>query len=168
MVPVLLLNASFEPLGVISWHRAISLFFAGKVEVITEYDHHIRTVSIAIKAPSVVRLLRYARVPRRFPALTRTNILARDNFACQYCERALCSKTATLDHVVPRSQGGKTSWDNLVSCCVRCNRRKGARTPAQANMKLLVQPSRPDWLPVLTFRLNGDVPLSWKLFFRSQ
>lgn len=166
MGPVLLLNASYEPLRVISWQNAVGLFFLGKVEIVEEYDHHIRSVSIAIKAPAVVRLLSFFRVGRRSPSLSRLNILARDNFTCQYCGCSLSSKEATLDHVVPRSQGGKTSWENIVCACGGCNRKKGGRTPREARMKLLSKPVRPQWLPVLSTKFNGNIPPSWLAFLQ--
>ncbi len=164
MQSVLLLNSSYEPLKVISWQRAVTMFFSGKIEVLEEYDHHIRSVSLVIRAPAVVRLLQFIKIGRRSPPLCRTNVLARDNFQCQYCLRELSSREATLDHVVPRSQGGKTSWDNIVCCCSSCNRRKGGRTPLEAKMKLLRKPKKPDWLPVLTIRLHGQIPISWHTF----
>ncbi len=167
MQTVLLLNASYEPLKIISWQRAVTMFFMGKVEVLEEYDHDIRSVSLVIKVPAVVRLLRFINIGRKAPPLCRTNILARDNFECQYCARPLTSKEATLDHVVPRSQKGKTTWENIVCCCTNCNRKKGGRTPAEARMLLRKKPVRPDWLPVLTMKLNGKVPISWKLFLNS-
>jgi 5-methylcytosine-specific restriction endonuclease McrA len=164
---VLLLNSSYEPLKVISWQRAVTMFFMGKVEVLDEYEHNIHSVSLVIKAPAVVRLLQFVNIGRRSPPLSRTNILARDNFECQYCGEELSSKEATLDHVTPRSQNGPTTWDNIVCCCVECNRKKGGRTPKQAKMRLRKQPIKPEWLPVLQMRLNGSVPISWKLFFPS-
>jgi 5-methylcytosine-specific restriction endonuclease McrA len=164
---VLLLNSSYEPLKIISWQRAVTMLFMGKIEVIDEYDHNVRSVSLVIKLPAVVRLLRYVNIGRKAPPLCRTNILARDEFKCQYCEKVLNSKEATLDHVVPRSQGGRTTWENVVCCCTHCNRKKGGRTPKEARMALLSKPARPDWLPVLNLRLHGKVPLSWKLFLAS-
>lgn len=143
------------------------MIFMGKIEVVEEYDHHIRSVSLVIRAPAVVRLLRFIQIGRKTPPLCRTNVLARDNFQCQYCSKALSSKEATLDHVLPRSQGGKTTWINVVCCCPPCNRRKGGRTPAEAKMTLLKKPIKPDWLPVLTVRLNGKLPLSWQNFLTS-
>lgn len=164
MQSVLLLNASYQPLRVISWQRAVTLVFSGKVEIIEEYDHNIRSVSLVIKAPAVIRLLKFARVGRKSPPLTRTNILARDNFECQYCGKAMASRESTLDHVIPRSQGGRSSWDNLVCCCPTCNRKKGGRTPSQAGMHLRSNPHRPDWLPVLCVSLRGKIPTSWHTF----
>lgn len=138
--------------------------FMGKVEVVHEYDHHIHSVSVAIKAPAVVRLLQYVRIGRRSPPLCRTNVLARDGYECQYCRKPVSAKEATLDHVVPRSQDGKTCWENVVCCCAPCNRKKGGRTPREARMQLKKQPVKPDWLPVLSMRLNGRVPESWEGF----
>ena len=164
MQAVLLLNSSFEPLRIISWQKAVTMFFLGKVEVVEEYEHDIRAISLIIKAPAVVRLLRYVRIGRKTPPLCRTNILARDGYQCQYCSKTLSSKEATLDHVIPRSQGGRTTWENVVCCCTHCNRKKGGRTPAEARMALMTKPVRPDWLPVLSFKLNGKVPSLWYSF----
>lgn len=164
MESVLLLNASFEPLRVISWRKAVCLYFSGKVEIVEEYERTIRSVSLVIKAPSIVRLLGYVKISNRTPPLNRVNILARDRFQCQYCSVPLTSKDATIDHVLPRSRGGATSWKNVVCCCNRCNRKKGRRTPEEAHMPLLKQPVQPNWLPVITVTLNGRVPGSWHNF----
>ena len=166
MEAVLLLNASFEPLSVISWKRAVCLAFSGKVEIVKEYEDDIRSVSIVIKAPAVVRLLNYVRIRNRKPPLNRVNIMARDSLTCQYCSKKLTSKTATLDHIIPRSQNGPTSWKNIVCCCKKCNLRKGGRTPKQAQMRLIKEPIIPDWLPVIRIRLNGKFPISWSDFIR--
>lgn len=164
MQSVLLLNASYEPLRVISWQRAVTLFFLGKVEVVEEYDHDIRSISLIVRAPAVVRLLKFARIGRKSPPLCRANVLARDNFECQYCGVELLSREATLDHVVPRSQGGKTSWINIVCACSSCNRKKGGRTPKEARMQLRKHPVQPDWLPVLNMKFHGGIPSSWRNF----
>lgn len=167
MQSVLLLNSGYEPLKIISWQRAVTMVFMGKVEIIEEYDDHIRSVSLVIKAPAVVRLLQYINIGRKAPPLCRSNILARDNFECQYCGKELSSKEATLDHVIPRSQGGKTTWENIVCCCAHCNRKKGGRTPKEARMALRTKPAKPDWLPVLNMKFHGKVPTSWQLFLGS-
>lgn len=168
MQPVLLLNASYEPLQVISWQNAVGLFFLGKVEVVEEYDHHIRSVSMAIKAPCVVRLLKYFKIGRRSPPLCRSNILARDNFQCQYCGQELSAKECTLDHVIPRSRNGKTSWENIVCACSACNKNKRDRTPNEAHMKLRSAPRKPEWLPVIHIKLHGKVPTSWFTFLQTR
>lgn len=164
MQTALLLNSSFEPLRVISWQRAVTMFFLGKVEIIEEYEHQIRSVSFAIKAPAVVRLLSYTKRYKAAPPLSRANIFARDNFQCQYCSIELRAADATLDHVIPRSKGGITSWTNVVTCCTKCNRKKGGRTPNEARMPLKSNPVQPDWLPVITVNLNGNIPHPWKNF----
>jgi len=165
----LLLNASFEPLKVISWQRAITLCFLGKVEVVEEYDdREVRSVSLALKMPAVVRLLRYVHPMKRKLPLTRLNILARDNFQCQYCGKHISFRESSLDHVFPRSRGGGHRWENLVAACHPCNRRKGGRTPEEARMMLLNKPAEPDWLPVLTIRMSRQVPASWELFLVSK
>ena len=161
MESVLLLNASFEPLKVISWQRATCMFFSGKVEVVEEYEHDIRSVSLAIKAPAVVRLLKFVRIGKRKPPLSRLNVLARDNFECQYCGLRLNARNATLDHIIPKSLNGKSTWQNMVCCCSACNLRKGCHTPREAKMRLKRTPFQPDWLPVIRFKLNGNVPESW-------
>jgi 5-methylcytosine-specific restriction endonuclease McrA len=160
----LLLNSSFEPLKIIPWERAITLMFRGKVEVVNTYEREVRSVSLAIKVPSVVRLLRYVKLGARKPPLTRLNLLARDNFSCQYCARELTIKDSSIDHVVPRSQGGRTTWENVVTACHPCNREKGGRTPVQARMLLRSTPREPDWLPVLTVRFSRSMPVTWHHF----
>ncbi|MEZ4752721.1 MAG: HNH endonuclease [Bdellovibrionota bacterium] len=164
MQSVLLLNAGYEPLNVISWQRAITLFFLGKVEVVEEYSHDIRSVSLVFKAPAVVKLVNYVNIRKKSPPLNRANLLARDNFECQYCSKKLTSKSSTLDHVIPRSQSGNTSWENIVLACAPCNRRKGGKTPEQAKMPLRKKPERPGWLPVLQINFRGNVPESWQDF----
>ena len=164
----LLLNASFEPLKIIPWQRAVTLFFLGKVEVVEEYDHDIRAVSLAIRKPAVVRLLRFVQLGRRRPPLSKFNLLARDNFSCQYCLTPLRYGEATVDHVTPRSQGGTTTWHNVVTACHPCNRKKGGRTPEEANMGLAVPPVQPDWLPILSVRFHDGMPPSWLLFLRGE
>ncbi|MBP9837491.1 MAG: HNH endonuclease [Proteobacteria bacterium] len=167
MDSTLLLNSSYEPIKIISWERAITLLFLGKVEVVDNYEREVKSVSLAIKVPAVVRLLRYIHLGKRKPPLTRFNLLARDNFQCQYCTVSLTSATSTIDHVVPRSQGGTTCWQNIVIACHGCNRKKGGRTPYQAKMKLLNEPIAPDWLPVLTVNFNRKLPTAWLLFLSS-
>jgi 5-methylcytosine-specific restriction endonuclease McrA len=149
MATTLLLNASYEPMKVISWQRAITLVFLGKVEVVEAYDDEIRSVSASLPMPSVVRLRRYARQDRRVK-FSRTNVYRRDNYACQYCGVQPGAAELTLDHVVPRAHGGRTEWTNIVACCARCNTRKADRTPDQAKMALPRLPARPAFMPAVT------------------
>ncbi|MEM8638795.1 MAG: HNH endonuclease [Cyanobacteria bacterium P01_G01_bin.54] len=138
MSKVLVLNASYEPLNITSWRRAIVLLLKNKAE---QLEYHTTEVSTRFPKPTVIRLRYYVRVPYKEIPLTRRNILERDNHTCQYC--AYRGDNLTLDHVIPRSRGGGESWDNLVAACVRCNVRKGSRTPEESQMPLLSRPRRP-------------------------
>ena len=164
MDSTLLLNSSYEPLRVISWEKAITLFFLGKVEVIENYEHCVRSVSLVIKVPAVVRLLRFVKLHSRRPPLTKLNLLARDSYTCQYCAKYLTKEEASVDHVSPRSKGGKTKWENVVIACHPCNRKKGGRTPKEAKMLLNVIPVAPAWLPIITISLASNIPKLWKSF----
>jgi len=166
MNSTLLLNASYEPLRIISWEKAITLFFLGKVEVIETYDKNIRSVSLVMRVPAVVRLVRYVKLGSRKPPLTKINLLARDNFTCQYCSKELGRLDGTVDHVIPRTKGGKTIWQNVVLACPPCNRKKGGRTPDEANMQLLKFPEAPSWLPVVNFTFEKNIPIIWSIFLR--
>ena len=134
---VIVLNASYEPLKVVNWQKAITLWCQGKVEVIAVHDREIRAVSVSFKLPSVIRLLRFVKIKRRFDYVpfSRANIYARDNHTCQYCNGVHPTSELTFDHVVPVAQGGRKDWENIVTCCVSCNRKKGGRTPAEAGMR---------------------------------
>lgn len=161
----LVLTRTYEPHRVVPWQRAIVMWFDGKVEVLSEYDEDIRSVSLTIKMPAVVRLVSGVRHPRRGVKFSRANVLARDLFTCQYCGRKAHARDLTFDHVVPRAQGGRTTWENIVTACARCNARKGGRTPEQAKMKLAKAPVRPRELPLVFLKLDlgrGGVPEAWK------
>jgi len=138
--PVLVLNASYEPINVCAARRAIVLVLKGVAMAEEVNGHLLHSARLAIRIPSVIRLLEYRRIPHQTRALSRKNILLRDRNACQYCGTVLASSELTLDHVVPRSRGGASTWENLVACCHICNRRKGNRLPGEAGMKLLREP----------------------------
>jgi 5-methylcytosine-specific restriction endonuclease McrA len=133
--------------------------------VIAVHDREIRSVTLTFKLPSVIRLLRFVRIKRRFDYVpfSRSNIYARDNHTCQYCGDPHALGELTFDHVVPVAQGGRKDWENIVTCCVSCNRRKGGRTPAEAGMRLLRQPRRPSSAPAvrITFELR-NAPETWR------
>jgi 5-methylcytosine-specific restriction endonuclease McrA len=165
MEQTLLLNASYEPLKVVHWQKAITLWCQGKVEVIAVHDREIRAVSVSFKLPSVIRLLRFVRIKRRFDYVpfSRANIYARDNHTCQYCRETFPTAELTFDHVVPVAQGGRKDWENIVTCCVTCNRRKGGRTPGEAGMRLLRAPRRPDSAPAIRITVGlRNAPESWR------
>jgi 5-methylcytosine-specific restriction endonuclease McrA len=124
----------------------------------------VRTVHFDIPVPKIIRLLGYDRLPDQGVKLNRRNIFARDRNTCQYCGKHFPTAELSLDHVLPRSQGGGTSWENLVCCCTRCNARKGGRTPTQAHMPLIRKPVRPRRNPVLSLRVGNEKYASWKTF----
>ncbi|MGA3211701.1 MAG: HNH endonuclease [Terriglobales bacterium] len=138
--PVLVLNASYEPINVCAARRAIVLVLKGVAMAEEVNGHVLHSARLALRIPSVIRLLEYRRIPHQTRALSRKNILLRDRNTCQYCETTLASGELTLDHVIPRSRGGASTWENLVACCHVCNRRKGSRLPAEAGMKLMREP----------------------------
>lgn len=159
----LLLSQGFEPIKVISWQRAITLLTLGKVEVIEEYDAEIKATSFVIKAPAVVRLLRAFRRHAKPVKFSRVNIYARDGYRCQYCGVRCTLAELTYDHVIPRARGGRTTWENIVTCCYPCNGKKGNRTPVEAGFKLRAAPVRPTWVPAVTIRVSTrSVPDAWR------
>jgi len=159
----LVLDQGYQPHRVISWQRAVLMLFDGKVEVVEEYDEEIRSVTIAIKMPAVVRLLRTLRGRKHGVKFSRINVAMRDDYRCQYCASKRPLNGLTYDHVVPRARGGRTCWENIVMACYRCNALKGDRTLHDAGMKLLKAPVRPSWLPVIAFRVDPacSAPEAW-------
>ncbi len=138
--PVLVLNASYEPINICAARRALVLVLKGVASAEEESQAHVYSPRHVMRVPSVIRLLEYRRIPHQTRALSRKNILMRDRYTCQYCHRTMPSSELTLDHVVPRSRAGETTWENLVACCHPCNNRKGSRTPDEAGMKLARAP----------------------------
>jgi 5-methylcytosine-specific restriction endonuclease McrA len=138
--PVLVLNASYEPINVCAARRAIVLVLKGVAMTEEVNGHILHSARVTIRIPSVIRLLEYRRIPHQTRALSRKNILLRDRNTCQYCGTVLASSELTLDHVIPRSRGGASTWENLVACCHVCNRKKGNRLQSEAGMKLMREP----------------------------
>lgn len=161
----LVLNQGYEPIKIVSWQRAITLLFLGKCEVIEEYDRDIKTTSLVIKIPSIVRLFKAFRRHKKPTKFSRINIYGRDNYSCQYCGAKKQIAELSYDHVVPRSHGGKTTWTNIVTACETCNRKKANRTPAQAGMRLLKVPVQPASTPTLVVTVSKtSVPDAWRDF----
>jgi len=138
---VLVLNANFEPLNVCDTRRAIGLILNGKAAMVTDGRGYIRTARASYPRPSVIKLEHMVRRPRPRVKLSKREVFRRDNYTCQYCGRQ--AGHLTIDHVIPRHRGGQHLWDNLVAACPACNRRKGGRTAAEANMHLRHRPSEP-------------------------
>jgi 5-methylcytosine-specific restriction endonuclease McrA len=163
MEQVLLLNISYEPLKVINWKKAITMICLGKVEVIEAYTKEVHSVTFSIKLPAVVRLLNMVKRNNNPVKFSRQNIYARDLNKCQYCGEHLSNECLTYDHVLPKSRGGKTEWENIVTCCIKCNRKKGGRTPKEASMRLIRKPTRPTWVPAVRITIGfKEVPESWR------
>jgi len=164
MEQTLLLNATYEPMDVVHWQRAMTLWCQGKVEIVETHDREVHAVTFSFKLPSVVRLLRCVRSKRRPEVqFTRANIYARDNYTCQYCRQTYATHELTFDHVLPVSRGGKRSWDNIVTCCLPCNRSKGSKTPHEAQMVLLRKPAKPAYTPVFRITLGmRKTPENWR------
>jgi 5-methylcytosine-specific restriction endonuclease McrA len=187
---VLVLNKHYAALRVVSVRRAFSLLFRQMAEVVHverdeflsydleswcdvselkrrfEPDGHdwLRTVQLEIAVPRIIRLLFYDRLPRQQVKFNRRNIFARDQSRCQYCGKRFSTTELSLDHVVPRSRGGTSTWENVVCCCIQCNVRKGGRTPQEAHMRLITPPKRPRRSPVLRIKLSDGRYASWKHF----
>jgi 5-methylcytosine-specific restriction endonuclease McrA len=188
---VLVLNKLFMAVHVISVRRAFCLLCKELAEVVSqedgqfatynfeswrelsefraknfrhEEDDWVRTSSTQIQVPRVIRLVGYEKLPKHTVKFNRRNIFARDNNQCQYCGRKFPTTELSLDHVIPRSQGGKSTWENIVCACVNCNVRKGGRTPKQAHMSLVRKPEKPKRSPMLNLKLTHKKYESWRTF----
>jgi 5-methylcytosine-specific restriction endonuclease McrA len=188
---VLVLNKLFMAIHIISVRRAFSLLCKDLAEVVSledgqfmtynfatwrevsefrarhvrgEDDDWVRTVSSQIQVPRVIRLVDYDRLPKQTVKFNRRNIFARDNNQCQFCGKKFPTSELSLDHVVPRSQGGQSTWENIVCACVSCNVRKGGRTPKEANMALIRKPEKPKRSPMLNLKLTNRKYQTWRTF----
>jgi 5-methylcytosine-specific restriction endonuclease McrA len=156
---VLVLNATYEPVNVCTVRRAVVLLLKEKAEVVEHADWELHSPSTALARPVVIRLVTYVRIPRdtHRRKITRRAVFARDNWTCQYCG---ARANLTVDHVIPRSKGGPSSWDNIVASCAPCNRRKGNSLPRQAGMQLLKQPRTPH-PSVFIHVASPRIPTAW-------
>ena len=188
---VLVLNKLFMAVHIVSVRRAFCLLCKEVAEVVSleegqyqtydfnswrevsEYrsrnfrqadDDWVRTVSSEIQVPRVIRLVSYEKLPKQTVKFNRRNIFARDTNQCQYCGRKFPTSELSLDHILPRSQGGRTTWENVVCACVNCNVRKGGRTPKQAHMGLIRKPEKPKRSPMLNLKLSHNKYQSWRTF----
>ena len=145
----LLLTPWMSPHRIVSWERGVVLVYLGKAEVVAEYENEIiRSRSLAIKMPAVVRLVRGRVSTKQTVRFSRVNVFTRDGFRCQYCGEKRAMHDLNYDHVIPRVRGGKTNWENIVTSCYPCNERKGSRTPEEAGMVLRKKPHKPKTLPM--------------------
>ena len=156
---VLVLTATFLPINICSWKRAITLLFKGKADGLEKSNKLINGKYIL---PFVIKLKKYVPLPYNDVVLTRKNVFLRDNHTCQYCGK---NGNLTIDHVIPRCKGGKDSWDNVVVCCIRCNNKKGDRTVEESGMRLLSVPYKPPSSLYLHMTRMNSVPKSWFDYF---
>lgn len=191
-VNVLTLNRYYAAIHVVTARRAFGLLVKGHAEVVNvedgsymcydfeswrevselrvalqercETEDWVRAVSFEIQVPRVIRLLNYDRVPRNVVKFNRRNVFLRDEHRCQYCLKRFSTQNLSLDHVMPRSRGGETSWENVVCACMRCNVRKGGRTPQEAGMQLHCRPAKPQRNPVLSYQLSSQKYECWRNF----
>lgn len=184
--PVLVLNRLWQAVNICSVRRALVLLFQGYARVVWQgpdgefqtfnfrewrdfsrfapEQESIHTVSFRIRIPKIILLIFFDRFPKKEVKLTRHNIFLRDKNTCQYCGRVFDRKDLNIDHVIPRDQGGPTTWENLVCSCIECNAKKGNRTPEQAGMRLIRKPRKPRWRPFIQFNLHSPYPETWKHF----
>ena len=186
--PVLVLNRLWQAVNVIAAKRAFSLLASGHASVVYEENEDfqifdmmdwvdfsqcnqpvsdmeiVRTVRYSVRVPKIILLSIFDKVPKKELKLTRKNVFERDKYQCQYCGKRLASEELNLDHVIPRHYGGKTTWENIVCSCVKCNSRKANRLPHEASMHLTRKPSKPQWRPVISIAARGRKHDEWKHF----
>ncbi len=189
---VLVLNRAYAAIHVINVRRAFALVYRDLAEVIDiedgryanydfeswlvisdmrslddrQYDDWVRSVHFQVQVPRIVRLLQFDRMPRQTLRFNRRNLFARDGNRCQYCGQHAPPQQLSMDHVLPRSRGGPTDWENIVCCCLKCNTSKGGRTPKEARMRLLKKPTKPRFNPLLAQKLQNPKYQSWRVFLR--
>jgi len=190
---VLVLNKFFAAVHIVNAKRAFALLFKESAEVVSidngQYNSYnftswvdvsafkancefpdedqyesIRTFSIEIRVPKIIRLVVYDKLPKARVKFNRKNIFARDKNICQYCGKRFPTSELSLDHVVPRAQGGKSNWKNIVCACTDCNKHKGGRRPPEARMKLIREPVQPSHCPIIQLKLGSNKYHSWKQF----
>jgi 5-methylcytosine-specific restriction endonuclease McrA len=160
----LVLNVGYDPVRVVPWTAAVTMLWLEKADVVSEYPAVIRSQTIEIQMPAVLRLRKRQRKTGAV-RFKRRYVFARDRWTCQYCGERFVATGLTYDHVLPRARGGKTRWENIVTSCGPCNHEKANRTPEEAGMKLLKRPKKPRWMPAVIARAleSGEpVPAQWE------
>jgi 5-methylcytosine-specific restriction endonuclease McrA len=171
IMKVLALSANYEPLGVVSWERAVTLVYSDKVSVVEEYDCFVRSPSVQVKIPAVIVFKKsFISNKRNSVRFSRKNVWIRDEGKCQYCNLHVSLSTFTIDHVIPKKLGGQTMWDNVVACCYSCNQKKSDKSLKEAGFKLFKVPRKPFKLPYLQeitdgqYNLEKNIPQEWKFY----
>jgi 5-methylcytosine-specific restriction endonuclease McrA len=164
-IKVLVLNLDFTPISVCSVQRAFLLVYLNKAEIVRSKENEtLNTVDKCFPMPSVIKLGRYVNVPYKGVVLSKENVFKRDGFQCQYCGN---QKDLTLDHLIPKAKGGKTSWNNLVTACKKCNSTKGDYSPEEAGLRLTIKPFKPSYIMYLK-DLSSRTYEEWKPFLESR
>lgn len=162
---ILILNAAYMPIGLVHWMKAVCLMVTERAEVVVDGGRTVRSPSTELRLPQVLKVRGPVRMRQKGLRLNRRNLLRRDGHTCQYCGKQPDRRRLTMDHVVPRVAGGRTTWTNVVTACERCNSRKGGRTPDQAGMRLLRAPRRPEWdARDQVLAELASVPTEWEAF----
>lgn len=159
---VLVLNASYEAINICNVKRAVKMVLKGAAHAEEKSDELIHSPSMSMNIPLVIRLIEYVYIPHKSVKFSRKNVFTRDRYTCQYCHKRFPAAELTLDHVVPVSRGGKTRWNNIVTACKKCNRKKGGRTPGEANMSNPHPKAPPVYLHIL--RQLKSYHQSWKKY----
>jgi 5-methylcytosine-specific restriction endonuclease McrA len=161
---VLIIDQLDQPIKMVDWTTAIIMLLQNKIDVVYEYQNVlIRSEKIQINLPSVIRLKRYFRRPSS-AKFSRYSVYFRDKWTCQYCGEKKKQKELTFDHVIPRSLGGKTNWENIVTACFRCNGKKADLSLQESGMSLLNKPKKPHWTPCIIFKIKKHHPEEWKYY----
>lgn len=169
---VLALSSTYEPLGVIDWCKAVALYYSGKVYILSKYEKTIKSPSLEIQVPSVIVFKNGKGTRKNSVRFSRKNVWIRDEGRCQYCGIEVSSKNFTLDHVVPKKHGGGTSWNNVVTCCVKCNQKKADKLLHKSGLFLKKSPSKPSNLPYVQDSeyyadFGSKIPDDWKFWLGS-
>ncbi len=170
MAYALILNASYEPIKIIHWQKAILLWFQERVEVLDFHNSQVRSISKSYPLPAVIKLKKYINIRgTRGVRLTRQNVFLRDDYICQYCHHKFNKKNLTIDHVHPISKGGLHSWTNVVTACNKCNNQKGCLSLHEFGKSPLHRPTEPQWLPnTEMLYINKNMPEAWRRYLENE
>lgn len=167
MKSTLVLNSSYQPLGVVPWTRGFILFYSQKAEVLKYYENfELRTPNRQFKCPSVIVLRDFFDYSAKYMKFSKENVFIRDEYTCQYCGKRKKHEELTLDHVVPKSRGGIARWENSVACCKPCNQYKSDLTPEQAGMRLMKKPQKPSWEKTIISK--REIPDEWREYLNGK
>ena len=163
--PVLVLNASYEPINICAVKRAVVLLFKGRASLEAASSKLISSPSVQVAVPTVIKVNYFIKIPFRIRPFSKRNLFMRDQYICQYCGLEYETNELTLDHVIPRSKGGESSWENTVTCCKKCNEKKGDHLPGEVEMNLLKKPRAPFFISSLRLaKIPSELKESWRRY----